>query len=265
MSTAPSDVPNIYVINLDRTPERLSKFMMHNGNTGLTFSRFSAIDGKDIDREQLVSSGAITADLVFTNNSVACALSHMNIWNIAVNKKETVTICEDDAIIHHNFASTYHNAINSTDGFDIIYWGYNHDMHIAYDINGLGLATTILDRHIFSNDLNIGHFQKSIFSSACYRARRVYGALCYTITPSGAKRLLELCSPLKNEQGSYILDIGLDSSLLIGSESLGIDVHIGVAALPSILGYVVVPPVVISPNDKKISTNGKERKVTAPG
>ncbi len=265
MNTSPSVNTRVHVINLDRTPERFAEFMSMNAIPGVEFVRIKAVDGNAIDRKLLASEGIITENLIFTNNSIACALSHMRGWKIALDNKQAVTICEDDAILHPDFHRVYQNTVKDAPDADIIYWGYNLDMHIACDIPGFGVSTMIFDDRYFTEAKNIRSFQESACDPFLYRSRRLYGALCYTITLKGATKLLNSCIPLKNERGSYVLQIGLGKPLVINFESWGIDIHMGVVALPDIFGYAVVPPVVISQNDKTKSTIGGDRRVAGEG
>ena len=59
----------IHLINLDRSPERLAQFTALNRHLQ-TVSRFSAVDGKHVNRGDLVQRGIIDPALDYTDGAV---------------------------------------------------------------------------------------------------------------------------------------------------------------------------------------------------
>ena len=88
---------DIHVINLDRSKDRMSAFESLNGNLGLNFLRFSAVEGKSIARGPLADRGIITADLGYGDGALGNALSHLALWDLAIEKNQPLTVSEDDA------------------------------------------------------------------------------------------------------------------------------------------------------------------------
>ena len=63
---------DIYVINLDRSTERLQEFRQTNAHMP-EIKRFSAVDGSTIDRRQLVDVNVISGELPNTNGAIGSA------------------------------------------------------------------------------------------------------------------------------------------------------------------------------------------------
>jgi hypothetical protein len=93
---------DIYVINLDRSPERISEFFTVNRNLSATVSRYPAIDGRTFDLDSLVRQGLVTKHIVnpdmFSIGALGCALSNIALWDKAIGSGQSLTVCEDDAI-----------------------------------------------------------------------------------------------------------------------------------------------------------------------
>lgn len=132
---------DVYLINLDRKPERLKHFIRAYGNIDLKFKRFErveAVDGQTIPLERYMAPYAFeemnntlkrgyrTRHNQLTPGGVGCYLSHMKVMkSIASSNKEFGVVFEDD--IMFNVANVF-VSINSMlsqvpDDWDIILLG----------------------------------------------------------------------------------------------------------------------------------------------
>ena len=93
-----------YVINLDRDQERLRLFLEVNGHL-TDYVRFSAVDGRTMDRAALEREGIIAANLTYNNGQLGCALSHIALWRMAIAEDRIITVVEDDAILAPDFVA----------------------------------------------------------------------------------------------------------------------------------------------------------------
>ena len=245
-----------FVISLDRTPERFAEFSLNNAKSEIDFIKVPAIDGTKINRDELTSIGLIEHDLDFRDNAIACSLSHIMLWEKAIHMNCNVIICEDDATIHNDFTNVLQRAMQMVSEFDILYFGFNFDMHINYEIPGFGDCISIFDEKRFSSHENLIEFQNAPFGANIYRVKRLYGAICYAISPQGAAKLLAQCLPLKNGSHDYILPVGLgrDCTLNVSSKFECVDTRVGLQALENISAYGIIPPIVIAKNDKTNTT-----------
>src|SRR5262245_13656445 len=97
----------IRLMNLDRSPDRLAEFNAHNAHM-TTIERFSAIDGEKLDVAAITADPVIGPDVTtcYSRGATGNALSHLAMWNEAIESRSTLTVCEDDAIFHRSFSNT---------------------------------------------------------------------------------------------------------------------------------------------------------------
>ncbi len=100
----------IYVINLDRRPDRLTQIRSQLGAQGLTFERVPAIDGgPDTD------IGYPPDHPRLQKTEYACYLSHVACWQRLVDSGEDYAlILEDDAML----SASLHDLLSRTELFD---------------------------------------------------------------------------------------------------------------------------------------------------
>lgn len=100
---------NIYVINLDRSKDRLNNISKNFSEYGVKFNRYSAVDGKKLDSETINQSSTMLCKTLLCNHGIiGCAMSHLNLWKKLSSDDKTnyYIIFEDDAIINENFKNT---------------------------------------------------------------------------------------------------------------------------------------------------------------
>lgn len=96
-----STTPPIYVINLDRSAERLARIAKELKDAGLSFRRVRAVDGKELngnvrEYDETASRRYYLAPL--SPGEIACVLSHREAWRIMQDAdEEAAVILEDDA------------------------------------------------------------------------------------------------------------------------------------------------------------------------
>jgi glycosyl transferase family 25 len=80
----------VFLINLDRSPERLQFMRQQFERIGLDFERQAAVDGSKIDLTPYEGSGLMPGE-------IGCFLSHRGIWNKLVESDdEFALVIEDD-------------------------------------------------------------------------------------------------------------------------------------------------------------------------
>jgi GR25 family glycosyltransferase involved in LPS biosynthesis len=173
--------------------------------------------------------------------------SHTVLWEHAAATGEITTICEDDAIFNVTFEQRALDLIRVLpDDTDVIYWGWNFDAQTAIEpIPGMGAWATAFGRNPLPSE--IVPFQNCKTSPVAFRLLRAFGIICYTITPAGARRLRELCLPIRGETWEFP-EIGLRIA------NVAIDVGM-CNALPSIKAFCSFPPLVMSLNEPHRSLN----------
>jgi GR25 family glycosyltransferase involved in LPS biosynthesis len=230
----------IHFINLDRSPDRLALFRRTNAHLKHVV-RVAAIDGKAVDRDELVAKGIFAREVAdtYADGAIGCALSHISRWRYAVEAGRPLTVAEDDAIIHRSFETSASKILSDLPpDWDVMVWGWNFDAHVKFDLlPGISGCTG----EFFQEDLRRGwhNFQDLELRPQPFRLFANYGTICYTVSPKGAAAFLERAIPIRNEAPG-IINWGMDMSLN--------------PLYPSLSAFVCFPPLVITLNDTSIST-----------
>jgi GR25 family glycosyltransferase involved in LPS biosynthesis len=259
----------LLVINLDRYPERMARFMAYNDGLGVDIVRADTVDGMTLDRAQLVAKKLIAPDLIYSTNSVACSLSHIGCWRRIVEMGRPAVVCEDDVALRRDFARLHARFEPALEAADAIFWSYNLDMHVAYRVPGMGVCSNIYDERFFEGEARIAGFQESAAAVALYRPERLWGVACYSLTPRGAARLLERILPLRNASVDFPYPTGLQRMSACNFPSMGIDSDLGLVHVKALDAWVAVPPAAIHVTHNNVSTidGGREeaRYTVRPG
>jgi GR25 family glycosyltransferase involved in LPS biosynthesis len=242
---AEQEIP-AFVVNLDRSPERWTRFLADNSLPGIAIERLAAVDGKALERRQLIANGLITDSLIYSNNAVACALSHRQCWQKVIELGQPALICEDDVVLRHDFAEVHQSLSNAHADADIVYWSYSFGLHVAYEIPGIGIVTMVPDTVRFDQEARITEFKDSTVTTALYRPHRVWGTACYTISPRGAQKLLELVFPLRNGKATASYRNGSTLQPVTGLwVTTGFDCDLGLIHIQKLNARVAVPPMAL--------------------
>ncbi len=98
-------IPNIpvYVINLEKSKDRLKFISQQLSKAKVDFVRFNAIDGRKLDIEGLYEDGTVSAKWL-KKGQIGVAMSHMTLWKTIKNWEEDVAIIlEDDVFVPPDF------------------------------------------------------------------------------------------------------------------------------------------------------------------
>lgn len=93
-----------FLINLDRSPERLQRTQIVFAKWGLSFTRISGVDGRAIPEATLQTLQQPSRDRRYflkdlTPGEIGCFLSHRKCWEALVSSHEDwAFVCEDDLI-----------------------------------------------------------------------------------------------------------------------------------------------------------------------
>jgi protein YibB len=241
---APSALP-IHVINLDRTPRRLAEFQRRNAHLS-NVERFRAVDGRTLDREKLIKDGVITADCIYTAGNVGCAISHFTLWRKAVEEDRPITVAEDDAIFSQNFAGRSREFLEGLPkDWDFVQWGWVFQQRVWVQTIPQILNTTM----IFDQDQlrrHIDDFQSHDLAPTPLRLGHSFGTVCYSVSPKGARALLEHCTPLS---GKLIEFPGFGVVI----ENKGIDCMMN-GVYPSLKAFISVPPLAVTEHREEETT-----------
>lgn len=236
---------NIHVISLKRTPLRLEKFIKNNPN--IDFEVFEAVDSNKINLE-LISKDILPDSCSYRLGAIGNALSHLSLWARAVEKNEAMTICEDDAFLHHDFMSSSQNFINDIGGeFDFIAWGWNYDSALWASPLPF-LSPCKMEFNQDSMNLNLENYLSAPIRPMPLRLHNSCGTIAYTITPIGAQKFISCILPLKNQ-----IEILIPNMAILKIVPTALDMAIG-EAFTKTNSYVSFPPLVLTKNEFSEST-----------
>jgi len=180
-------INNVYVINMDESPERLKKITTHLSNLNVPFTRIPAINGKKLSINEVENKATTLCRYFCTSSMIGCFLSHKKAWETMLNNNDQYAIImEDDCELIDSFKVDLKNVMNELlpSNPDWIYLGCiagceankNNYSFIAY------LQTFTIPNIKKSNDPNSLNFS--------YIPQAPAGTHCYIISNNCAKQLL---------------------------------------------------------------------------
>lgn len=232
-------IGDINLINLDVSVDRLTRFYSRNRHMKGVI-RASAVDGRQVDRENLIAEGIIIDDLPYLPGSLGCALSHVRLWEKAAAKNRIVTIFEDDVICSQYFRQEAALLVSKLPAdWDIVQWGYNcHQCYMWLDFEFAKAKLQFYDHRFAEGSLE---FQSRRFASSAVRVAHSLGLMAYSVSPKGARALLKYCLPLRKRlipfpgTGTFLPDNAIDVAMC--------------GAYRSMQAFACIPPLVIHDGD----------------
>jgi glycosyl transferase, family 25 len=236
---------HVYLINPDRTPDRMAAFKAANAHlTELT--RVPALDGETLDIASLTQQGLASEDVLTTYSrpAVALALSHVALWDRLIASGETMTIAEDDAVFHLDYTAHAAATLKALPGeWDFILWGFGFERFVCFDM--IPGASTCLAQ--FEQDrlrAGIPYFQNAPVTPQPFRLVWAFGTPCYTISAKGARALKSLCLPLRPRQLSFALGARVPPHA-VHYRTVGLDILLNLAC-SALDAFVCIPPLVVA-------------------
>jgi GR25 family glycosyltransferase involved in LPS biosynthesis len=250
-----TEVPQIFLINLDRSSDRLAAFQDRNPHMR-SITRFSAVDGSMLDRAELIRSGYITDDLHYKPGTLGCALSHIRLWELVVRENRSVTIFEDDIVISRQFEKrgTQLLSLLASD-WDFIHWGYHLEgqrLALWIDLEISKVKIECYGAEKFADNSRYEDFQALEFPVVPVRLEHCWGTIAYSISPRGAQAALDRCLPLNQRTPVRFTDTGwswVDE---------GIDVRMN-EVYPTVKSYACMPQLVIHASADDSSRKSTDR------
>jgi glycosyl transferase family 25 len=235
------------VINLPARAERRAQFLAWNARPGLDIQFFEAVNGKELDRAQLVRDGLLSAENhTFTQGALGHAMSNHALWRLAQDAGGPTFVCEDDACLRGDFTTHASALLAQLPGtWDFVFLGYNTDAAVAVE-GPEGIKTVFFwDESAKKAPGFFETFAKKTAPAptlvACYQA---WGTLCYAISPAGAGKLLRHCFPLNSA-----LDLVMFAqNRSIKAYTLNSMMNVALQREP-IAAYCAYPPLALGPND----------------
>ncbi|WP_374355433.1 glycosyltransferase family 25 protein [Limnohabitans sp.] len=166
----------IYVINLERSPQRLNEIAQRLATQGLSFERITAIDGKLATPEQQAQLDEQGYQRKHGKTSLpgelGCYLSHVEaIRAFLASGQQHAVILEDDAILEDGFSMVLHYLSQHSDQWDMVKLSGVH--------SGSPAAVATIDSRYRLSVM----FSKCTCSSAYMLNRKAAQAYCLGLLP----------------------------------------------------------------------------------
>ena len=119
-------VDNVYLINMDKDTDRLEKVTKECDKVSIKFERFPGVKVSDLSQNILDKYIPKETQKYRTNGMIGCGLSHLFIWQDAVQKNyKNILVLEDDVFFTDDFNEYLINVMEEVpDDYDILYLGY---------------------------------------------------------------------------------------------------------------------------------------------
>jgi len=235
----------VSVISLARTPERLAEFRRQNDPV-LRYDVFPAVDGREFTPQQLASAGYFDGTVSYTQGAIGNALSHLRLWESVGQSEYPATICEDDAIFHRQFVEQSERLIAQLHmKWDLVVWGWNFDsVLIAELLPRLSHCLFAFDQTAMRR--NASQYVQSEVNANLFKLLKSFGTVCYTISPSGARKFISKVLPIRR------MDLYLPG-LNRGLPNAALDIMMN-HFYTEFDCFVAFPPLVLTLNDDASST-----------
>lgn len=224
----------IIVINLESEPARLRAFCERNPHLVDHVEWFPGVDGAKVDRNGLISEGVATPSGLanYSDRQLGCFMSHSIIWRYLspAVEPQPVMILEDDAVVAHNLERL------GLPAADVVRLGYNFTDSVLVDA-GYSVAAISLDEVALRSWLAEPVPWEP--APAYFPLLKCFGTPGYTVTPTGAAKLLAQCVPITNKREAsdkYGPNLGVDCAM---NRTYG-----------KVTTYVAFPPLVVTENRK---------------
>lgn len=235
----------LHVISLERSQERRKSFLAANAH--LDFQIFPAVDGSRLPQTVLQDRELFIPPLPFpTLGAYGVALSHLRLWERAIDTGSALTVAEDDAVFRQDFASASEEILRLLpQDWDFVLWGWNFDSILSL----MGLPDVSPSVMVFNQDAlraNLARYKSQTTRAYPLRLDKCFGIPAYSISPKGARRFKEHCFPLRNFSLVFPL-------LAHPMANTGIDIAMN-QIYSSTQSFVSYPPLAVTENRHDIST-----------
>ncbi|MGU3782322.1 glycosyltransferase family 25 protein [Burkholderia metallica] len=244
LAVEPAVRATVQVISLRRSDARRHAFRANNPH--LDFEFVDAIDGRALSDEDIAASGLFAPGLPYTRGAFGIAMTTHRLWTDIAAGSERVTIAEDDAIFRPDFHDATLQFLRDNPGrHDFVAWGYNFDSILRGSIFNSRTPVTMRFDEAALTDA-IGDFQNDRGPVLVMNLLEFYGICAYTISPAGARFLLDRCFPLQPE---VLYSHGLGR--MMGNYGIDVVMNKFYGAMRSAATF---PPLAVTMNARETST-----------
>ncbi len=240
----------ILVISLQKTPERLERFIRNNKKQLPSFRHVLAVDGEaqwnEIKNSKLISPLVKTQ---WSRGAIGAGLSHVLTWEICIKENKHLLILEDDTLLADQWLEKLEAIIpTEKEGFDMLLLGWNLDSVLRAEIYP-PLECISLFEPIYPGKKDILKILNTKNPRRICKLKNAFGLPGYIISPKGASNLIDRILPFN----SQITNIGRGIPSI---NSYGIDALLN-NIYNELEAIVVIAPLVLALNESSLSLTKK--------
>ena len=197
--------PPMFVLNLDRAPDRWKYMLTVLDEQGLSAERLPAVDGKNLTDAEMRTQSTQLAAFLQPRGVIGCYLSHKRFWQLVVDRNlPEAIIFEDDVRLVDDFKGRLGDFLRRLQAegskpYDVLLLGAIGRVHPEGKDN--------IGSRFFSSYIG-GKRRLEMVSEFVYKPRRPAGTHAYMVSNSGARRLLGLCP-----KATFHVDLDVCASL----------------------------------------------------
>ncbi len=240
-----SNLPEMAVINLIRTPERLCLFRDRFDDPTGDILCIPGIDGATLSTPELVKRGLLHPSAVnWPLGQIGCAISHMRCHLHCMRSGRPLIIFEDDAIPASGWRYRLQSLLqDAPKDWEMLLLGWNLDSCLQLEWS-TGMTSTSLCNPRYLDSEKMINALTSVNQRSWFGLHKALGLAGYIVSPRGAQRLLSWAWPLRT------LPIEVQDLPLRTCFSLDGQLN---SLYPEMNSWVCFPPLVLGLNNKIVS------------
>lgn len=174
----------VFIISLTRSADRRAMVERQMSHLGINFEFFDAVDGKSLPSDRLAkvdfNLARETCGHDLSLGEVGCAMSHINIYEVMVERNiPRCVILEDDIYVHMHFKAIV-NEVTNKNSSDIVFLHHGKAKHLP----------------IYSS-LPEGYRLAKYLTPSKNSQRGIISTGGYILTLAGAHKLLKIAYPIR--------------------------------------------------------------------
>ncbi|MCF7742868.1 glycosyltransferase family 25 protein [Aeromonas veronii] len=174
----------VFIISLTRSADRRAMVERQMSHLGIDFEFFDAVDGKSLPSDRLAkvdfNLARETCGHDLSLGEVGCAMSHINIYEVMVERNiPRCVILEDDIYVHMHFKAIV-NEVTNKNSSDIVFLHHGKAKHLP----------------IYSS-LPEGYRLAKYLTPSKNSQRGIISTGGYILTLAGAHKLLKIAYPIR--------------------------------------------------------------------
>lgn len=182
-------ISNVYVINMDKSTERLKRMESQLEIIGKPFTRIRGVEGNKLTTKEVANYTTVFCNTFCTYSMIGCFLSHKKCWEKMVeNGDEYAMILEDDALLVPTFQKDIKDTLNEliTNGnWDFLYVGCFGACEKDQKYDFISYLQKISTLRIFNS-------KKICNNKYSFIPESPIGFHCYILTQDCARKMLKL-------------------------------------------------------------------------